>query len=209
MAFYGSKVLHPKTVQPIIDKGIPMSVRNTFNPQHPGTLIGAESYPCNTIIKAVTAIRDVSLLTISGKGMLGVPGIAGRTFLATSRAEANILMIAQASSEQSFCFTVVDQKAHAVKEAVESELANEIAHKNVDAIQVDPDVVIVTVVGGGMRGTPGVAGRVFTTLGDNDINILSIAQGSSECSISFVIEEQDLETAVLRLHELALEAVPV
>lgn len=209
LAFYGAKVLHPKTVQPIINKGIPLRVRNTFNPDHPGTLIGKDIAPSDTVIKAVTVVRNVSLLTVSGKGMLGVPGIAGRTFLATSRAGASILMISQSSSEQSFCFTVIDNKAQAVKGAVEQELAAEIAQQDVDAVEIQEDIVIITVVGGGMRGTPGVAGRVFTTLGQHGINVLAIAQGSSECSISFIVNESVAEQAVRCLHELALESVPV
>ncbi|QPC84989.1 aspartate kinase [Phototrophicus methaneseepsis] len=207
LAFYGAKVLHPKTVQPIVTRNIPMRVRNTFNPDHPGTQIGAETVPTETIIKAVTSIRSISMLTVSGKGMLGVPGIAGRTFLATARAGANILMISQSSSEQSFCYTVRDENAPFVKAAVESELGAEIAHQDVDGIDIMSDVVIVTVVGGGMRGTPGVAGRVFTTLGNKNINVISIAQGGSECSISFVLEEKDLEIAVHSLHDLALASV--
>lgn len=206
LAYYGAKVLHPKTVQPIITKEIPLRVRNTFNPEHPGTLIGAESKASNGIIKAVTAIRKVSMLTVSGKGMLGVPGIAGRTFLATANAGASILMISQSSSEQSFCFTVVNAQADEVKSSVEDELASEIAHRDVDGIDVLGNVVIITVVGAGMRHKPGVAGNVFTRMGDNGVNVLAIAQGSSECSISFVIDESDLQTAVTRLHDLALDS---
>lgn len=204
LAYYGAKVLHPKTVQPIIAKAIPLRVRNTFNPSHQGTLIGAEPKATASIIKAVTAIRKVSMLTVSGKGMLGVPGIAGRTFLATAQAGASILMISQSSSEQSFCFTVVDAQSDSVKQSVEQELASEIAHRDVDGIDVLADIVIITVIGAGMRDKPGVAGRVFTCMGENGINVLSIAQGSSECSISFVIAEKDLQRAVLRLHDLAL-----
>ena len=207
LAFYGAKVLHPKTVQPIINRGIPLRVRNTFNPDHPGTLVGARAQASATVIKAVTGIRDVSMLTVSGRGMLGVPGIAGRTFLASANAGANILMISQSSSEQSFCFTVVDPLAQAVKAAVETELQREILHNNVDSVDVLSDIVIITVVGSGMRGTPGVAGRVFSLLGEHRINVLAIAQGSSECSISFIIAEQDLERAVGELHSLALETV--
>jgi len=204
MAFYGAKVLHPKTVQPVIAMGIPIYVRNTFNPTHPGTRIGKEPQPSVGIIKAVTSIRNISMLTVSGSGMLGVPGIAGRTFLATARAGASILMISQASSEQSFCYTVTDNTADAVKQAVEQELAQEISQHNVDGIAITKDIVILTVVGAGMRGTPGVAGRVFTVMGENTINVLAIAQGSSECSISFIISETDLKRAVMVLHELAL-----
>ncbi len=207
LAFYGAKVLHPKTVQPIINRGIPLRVRNTFNPNHQGTLVGARTQASATVIKAVTGIRDVSMLTVSGRGMLGVPGIAGRTFLASANAGANILMISQSSSEQSFCFTVVDPLAQAVKAAVETELQREIQHNNVDSVDVLSDIVIITVVGSGMRGTPGVAGRVFSLLGESRINVLAIAQGSSECSISFIVAEQDLEKAVGELHSLALETV--
>jgi bifunctional aspartokinase / homoserine dehydrogenase 1 len=207
LAYYGAKVLHPKTVQPIVQKKIPMRVRNTFNPAHPGTLIGSEAKASDTIIKAVTSIHNVSMLTVSGKGMLGVPGIAGRTFLATAKAGASILMISQSSSEQSFCFTVVDSHAPKVKAAVEHELAAEISHRDVDSVEVWSDIVIVTVVGSGMRNQPGVAGRVFTRMGDSGVNVLAIAQGSSECSISFVVAENDLKDAVTKLHDLALESV--
>jgi bifunctional aspartokinase / homoserine dehydrogenase 1 len=123
LAFYGAKVLHPKTVQPILNKGIPMRVRNTFNPSHPGTLIGPAAEKSERVIKAVTSVRNVSLLTVSGSGMMGVPGIAGRTFLAAANVGANILMISQASSEQNFCFVVIDDRAGQVKHAIETELA--------------------------------------------------------------------------------------
>ena len=205
LAFYGAKVLHPKTVQPIVSRNIPLRVRNTFNAAHAGTLIGERSQASETVIKAITNINDVSMLTVSGKGMLGVPGIAGRTFLATAKAGANILMISQSSSEQSFCFTVIDPVAGDVKAAVEHELQREIQHNNIDSVDILCDIVIITVVGSGMRGTPGVAGRVFSLLGDQKINVLAIAQGSSECSISFIINESDLEHAVKQLHSLALE----
>lgn len=204
LAYYGAKVLHPKTVQPIISRNIPIRVRNTFNPDHPGTLITDQMQTSANVIKAVTSVRNVSMMTVSGKGMIGVPGIAGRTFLATANAGANILMISQSSSEQSFCFTVMDNRAEAVKCAVESELDAEIAQQNVDGVAIKEDVVIVTVVGAGMRGTPGIAGRVFTTLGDGRVNILAIAQGSSECSISFIVAEADMEEAIRLLHNIAL-----
>jgi aspartate kinase len=209
LAFYGAKVLHPKTVQPILDKNIPMRVRNTFNPDHPGTVIGANGEPSATVVKAVTSVRNVGLLTVSGRGMIGVPGIAGRAFLTAAKAGANILMISQASSEQSFCFVVMDDRARAVKQAIEDEFAEEIDRRNIDRVELMEDVVIVTVVGAGMRGTPGVAGRVFTILGENNVNVVAIAQGASECSISFVIDEVNLDRAVMRLHDLALETVEV
>ncbi|MDL1885945.1 aspartate kinase [Anaerolineae bacterium CFX8] len=205
LAFYGAKVLHPKTVQPILDKGIPIRVRNTFNPQHPGTLIRENGERTHTVIKAVTSIKNVSLLTVSGKGMIGVPGIAGRTFLASAQAGASILMISQSSSEQSFCFLVTDNTARNVREAIEAELAAELARRDIDRVDVEENVVIITAVGAGMRGTPGVAGRVFSVMGERGINVIAIAQGSSECSISFVVPQDDLERAVIALHDLALD----
>lgn len=207
LAFYGAKVLHPKTVQPIINKQIPMRVRNTFNPSYPGTLIGPKMEDTGHFIRAVTCVRKVSMLTVSGKGMLGVPGIAGRTFLATAKAGASILMISQSSSEQSFCFTVVENKADTVKNVVEEELSIEIFRQDVDSVDIMSGIAIVTVVGAGMRHRPGVAGKVFGIMGDNLVNVLAIAQGSSECSISFVIAEQDITKAVGKLHDLALQAV--
>jgi aspartate kinase len=207
LAFFGAKVLHPKTVQPIVGKGIPMRVRNTFNPSFEGTLIGAASEPSNTIIKAVTSVTKVSLLTVSGKGMMGVPGIAGRTFSATARADGNILMIMQASSEQSFCFVVTTEHALRAKESIEQELRKEIEQQNVDAVDILDRVAIVTVVGAGMRGMPGVAGHVFTAMGKCGVNVVAIAQGASECSISFVVLEADYQRAVIGLHDLALEPI--
>jgi aspartate kinase len=209
LAFYGAKVLHPKTVQPILNRDIPLRVRNTFNPSHPGTRIGAVSEPTHTVVKAVTSVRSVSLVTVHGKGMIGVPGIAGRTFLATAHAGANILMISQASSEQNFCFVVLNDVVTQAQRAIETELAREIECQDVDGVDVLTKVSVVTVVGAGMRGTPGVAGRVFTTMGNLGINVIAIAQGASECSISFVIDEYNLERAVVALHDLALESVAV
>ena len=209
LAFYGAKVLHPKTVQPIVALNIPVRVRNTFNTEHPGTLITAKSEAAETVIKAVTVVKHVSLLTVSGRGMLGVPGIAGRAFTATAAAGASILMISQSSSEQSFCFTIPEHKGQDVKRSIEAALANEIQARDVDDVAVQRDVVIVTAVGSGMRGTPGIAGRVFSRMGEDSINVLSIAQGSSECSISFVVDEADTERAVVALHDLALDAVQV
>jgi aspartate kinase len=208
LAYYGAKVLHPKTVRPLVGKEMPVRVRNTFKPSAEGTLVGAVSQPTDTVIKAVTSIRDVSLLTVSGRGMIGVPGIAGRAFLATARAGGNILMIMQASSEQSFCFVVSSELAEQAKRQIETELSAEIAGQDVDAVDVISEVAIITVVGAGMRGTPGVAGRVFSVLGDNRVNVVAIAQGSSECSISFVVNQADLQRAVVSLHDLALEVMP-
>jgi aspartate kinase len=204
LAYFGAKVLHPKTVQPIVDRGVPMRVRNTFNPTHPGTLIQPELEIIPGVVKAVTIVKDVHLLSVEGRGMMGVPGIAGRTFMAVARANASILMISQASSEQSFCFVLPSSRAEAALTTIKAELAAEIARHNVDRVYAQTDVVIVTVVGAGIRNQPGVAARVFGALADRAINVLVIAQGSSECSISLVVSESDAAATVNALHTLVM-----
>jgi aspartate kinase len=131
---------------------------------------------------------------------MGVPGIAARTFGAVASQKANVLMISQASSEQSICFLIPAASAPAVIQALEEEMALELARRDVDRIWSLDDVIIVTAVGAGMRGTPGIAMRLFGALGDNGINIIAIAQGASECSISMVIEAQDRDEALRQIH---------
>ncbi len=207
LAYFGAKVLHPKTVQPIVERGLPLRVRNTFNPEHPGTLVQPEGEIAPGCVKAVTIVKDVHLLSVEGRGMVGVPGIAGRTFMAVARANASILMISQASSEQSFCFVLPSNRTQAALASIKAELRVEIERKDVDRVWSQDDVVIVTAVGAGLRNQPGVAARVFGALADRQINVLVIAQGSSECSISLVVAEQDAAATVGALHDLVAEAV--
>ncbi len=206
LAYFGAKVLHPKTVQPIIDRGVPLRVRNTFNPSHPGTLVQPESEVSPGVVKAITIVKDVQMLTVEGRGMIGVPGIAGRTFTAAARANANILMFVQASSEQSFCFVLPGSHTRAAIESIKAELHAEIARRDVERVWAQADIVIVTAVGAGMRHQPGVAARVFTALADHTINVLAIAQGSSECSISLIVAAADATVTVNALHELTVAA---
>ena len=205
LAYFGAKVLHPKTVQPIVDRGVPLRVRNTFNANHPGTLVQPETEIIPGVVKAVTIIKDVHLLSVEGRGMIGVPGIAGRTFMAVARANASILMISQASSEQSFCFVLPSNRTMAALDAIKDELHAEIARRDIDRVWVQEDVVIITAVGAGMRSEPGVAARVFSALAEHAINVLVIAQGSSECSISLVVAEHDAAATVRALHDLIME----
>jgi aspartate kinase len=202
LAYFGAKVLHPKTVQPIIDRGSPVRVRNTFNPTHPGTLIQQQAEITAGAVKAVTVIKDVSLISVEGRGMVGVPGIAGRSFMAVARAGASMLLISQASSEQSFCFVVPSDKTSGVLDAIRKELKTELDRRDVDRVWAREDVVIITTVGAGMRGTPGVAARVAGALAEKGINILVIAQGSSEYSISLVVRADESVEAVRALHQL-------
>ncbi|MBN1963030.1 MAG: aspartate kinase [Anaerolineae bacterium] len=202
LAFFGAKVLHPKTILPVMDRGMPILVRNTFNPTHPGTRIQPEPQRTPGTAKAITIIRDVHLVTVAGRGMIGVPGIAGRAFSACARVGVSLLVISQSSSEQSFCFLVRDTDSNRAVAAIEEELARELARKDVDSVTIEPDVVIITVVGAGMRETPGVAARVFGVLAEAGVNVIVIAQGSSEANISLVIAEKDDEAAVQALHTL-------
>jgi len=202
LAFFGAKVLHPKTVLPVIERGMPILVRNTFNPAHPGTRIQPESQRAAGVIKAITIIPDVHLITVAGRGMMGVPGIAGRTFSAVARGNVNVLVISQSSSEQSFCFIVRSQDSATAVAAIRAELAQELERQDIDRVWVQENVEIVTVVGAGMRETPGVAARIFGALAEHNINVLVISQGSSEASISLVVASQDAKETVRALHAL-------
>lgn len=205
LAYFGAKVLHPRTIRPIVERGIALRIRNTFNPMHPGTLVLQESVQYGQPVKAVSAIRNMSLITVEGRGMIGVPGIAARTFGAVASVGANVLMISQASSEQSICFIVQTSAAPAVMGAIEEALVQELARRDVDRIVVHDGVGIITAVGAGMRETPGVASRVFEALGQQNINVIAIAQGSSECSISMVIDQEDIDAAVRAIHTLIMQ----
>jgi aspartate kinase len=210
LAYYGAKVLHPKTIRPVVDAGIGLRICNTFNPSHPGTRLTANSksnvQPVNGhVIKAVTAIREQRLITIEGHGMLGVPGVAARAFGAVASTGTSVPLITQASSEQSICFAVPSESAKDVVSSLEKAFAYELSEEDIDRVWATEDVTIVTVVGAGMRHTPGVAGRIFSQLGNHNVNVLAIAQGSSEVSISMVVDAADTEAAVKALHELIVQ----
>ena len=207
LAYYGAKVLHPKTIRPVVEAGIGLRICNTFNPSHPGTRLMANvksnGKPVDgQVVKAVTAIRKQRLVTIEGRGMLGVPGVAARAFSAVASTGTSVPLITQASSEQSICFAVPSEAAFSVTSALEKTFSYEIEDEDIDRVWSTDDVSIVTVVGAGMRHTPGVAGKVFSQLGNNNVNVLAIAQGSSEVSISLVVDAADTENAVKALHGL-------
>jgi aspartate kinase len=211
LAYYGAKVLHPKTIRPLVEAGIGLRICNTFNPSHPGTRLipnghaNGKVHKSVTVIKAVTAIRRQKLVTIEGRGMLGVPGVAARAFGAVASTGTSVPLITQASSEQSICFAIPADSAEEVLHALQRNFAIEIAERDIDRVWATEDVSIITVVGLGMRHTPGVAGRIFSQLGNQDLNVLAIAQGSSEVSISLVVDTADTECAVRALHELIVD----
>jgi bifunctional aspartokinase / homoserine dehydrogenase 1 len=201
LAYFGAKVLHPRTIRPVVERGIPLWVKNTFNPDFPGTLVERQAQSVAGTVKAVTAIKGLSMVIVEGRGMMGVPGIAARTFGAVASQGASVLMISQASSEQSICFIVPQETAQGVMRAVENEMRDELRRGDIDRVTSMDEVVIVTAVGAGMRGTPGVASRLFGALGDNGINVIAIAQGASECGVSMVIAAPDAPEALRRIHE--------
>ncbi|HEY66126.1 MAG TPA: aspartate kinase [Caldilineae bacterium] len=200
LAYFGAKVLHPKTILPAIEKDIPIYVLNTFNPDHPGTRIVRETDPDNNVVKAISAIRGLTLITVEGRGMIGVPGIAARTFQAVASVGANVLMISQSSSEQSICFVIPEADAPKVINALKEAMAQELEKRHIDSIHGLNDIVIVAVVGSAMKGTPGIAAKVFGALGEAGINVIAIAQGSSEANISLVVAQGNCDEAVRRIH---------
>ena len=203
LAYYGAKVLHPKSIRPVIEAGITLRVRNTFNPAHPGTLLtGGKGKVNGTTIKAVTAFRGMKLVTVEGRGMLGVPGVAARIFSAVATTGATVPLITEASSEQSLTFAVPCDVAGEILSVLERDLAEEIRRRNIDRVWATEEVVIVTTVCPGMRHRLGVAGRIFSALGDAGVNVLAIAHGSSDVSISLVVTVEDTHRTIQALHRL-------
>lgn len=201
LSFFGAKVLHSQAIRPARRVGMPVRILNTFEPDHPGTLITAETKESNKAVKAVAAIKNMSLITIEGPGMAGIPGVAGRTFTAVGHTDTSVLMISQASSEQSICFVVPTSDVPKVVEALEQELSREIERRDLEHVKWQEEVVVLAVVGAGMKGTPGISGRLFGAMGKAHINVIAIAQGSSEFNISLVVGKGDADEAVRAIHQ--------
>jgi bifunctional aspartokinase / homoserine dehydrogenase 1 len=208
LAHFGAKVLHPKTVSAVTACGIPLWIRNTFSPELPGTRITPAGPATDGAVKGLTAISEVALITVGGPGIVGVPDVLGRTFATTTAIRTNVLLISQSSSQNEICLLVESSAAKGTAEALRREFAQDLAHEKVEHITLDPTVAIVTVVGKNMRGSATV-GRTFTALGRENVNIIAVAQGSSECNISFVVSKQDVKAALNATHrEFDLGVVP-
>ena len=205
MAYFGAKVLHPKTIMPIIDKNIPLFVKNTFNSDYPGTKITNKISKRAGKATAVSVIKNLSIITIAGKGMMGVTGIAARTFATVARTQSNVVMISQSSSEQSICFVIPEDKAAQVVEELTLEFQRELDRNDISAIIERNPISVISVIGEGMRETPGVAGEIFTSLGESKINVILIAQGSSEYSVSFAVETDQANLAMQKVHKKIIE----
>ena len=201
LSHFGAKVIHPPTMHPALEKKIPIRIKNTFNPAFEGTLINGKSTPNNFAIKGISSIDDIALIRIQGSGMVGVAGIAQRIFAALAAKKINIIMITQASSEHSLCIAVLPKFAANAKKVLHDEFHYEIKERLINDPVVESNLSIIAVVGENMRRTPGISGRVFQALGKNGINIVAIAQGSSELNISAVIGRENEAKALNALHD--------
>jgi bifunctional aspartokinase / homoserine dehydrogenase 1 len=200
LAYYGAKVLHHKTILPAFKQNIPVRILNSFEPDNPGTRVSVAGHPSSRGVKAVTSIRNVSLITIGGKGMQGIPGIAAKTFAAVAVERANILMISQASSENNLCFVVNAGEAKGVLKALRASLELDLLQGLVEDISADDSIAVVAAVGDRMQGSPGIAGKVFGALGTASVNVIAISQGSSERNISFIVAAEQAADAVRAIH---------
>jgi len=201
LSHFGAKVIYPPTIQPVLQKNIPIFIKNTFAPDDYGTLIEAEVKVEKEIIRGITSIDKISLLSLEGSGMVGIPGFSKRLFDALSRAAINVILITQSSSEHSICVAVEEKSGAAAKSIVDKEFEYEIAVGKIEPLQVENGLSILALVGDNMRNHTGISGKMFSALGAQGVNIRAIAQGSSERNISAVIETKDVRKAVNSLHE--------
>ncbi|CAN5349012.1 bifunctional aspartate kinase/homoserine dehydrogenase I [soil metagenome] len=201
MSHFGAKVIYPPTLQPAFNKNIPLLIKNTFNTDFPGTYIGEKAGNKDLIIKGISSIQNVALINIQGSGMIGVPGVASRVFGALAKKEISVILITQASSEYSICFALDPLFSSRAKEAIEEEFSNELKAAKIDKIIIETNLSVVAIIGENMRNTTGISGKLFSAMGKNGINVVAIAQGSSELNLSVVINQPDLSKALNALHE--------
>ncbi|MFT3674764.1 MAG: bifunctional aspartate kinase/homoserine dehydrogenase I [Chitinophagaceae bacterium] len=201
LSHFGAKVIYPPTIQPVMGKGIPVWIKNTFAPQDEGTLIEASVKRNGNIVRGISSINNIALISLEGSGMIGIPGFSKRLFEALSNERINVILITQSSSEHSICVAVDAASASRAKVAVDAAFAHEITLQKVEPLQIETDLSIAALVGENMKSHPGISGRMFSALGRNGINIRAIAQGSSEKNISAVISTKDVRKAINVLHE--------
>ncbi|GAA5220032.1 bifunctional aspartate kinase/homoserine dehydrogenase I [Membranihabitans marinus] len=201
MSHFGAKVIYAPTMQPAMDKDIPLVIKNTFNPDHEGTYISGQTYATEYPVKGISSINNVALLTLQGNGMVGVPGTAARLFRCLADADINIMMITQGSSEYSISFAILPKQIKIAVGAIKREFKNEFDRNDLDHLHIEENLSILAIIGDNMRLTPGVAAKMMRALGNNGINIVAIAQGSSERNISVVVSQADENKALNALHE--------
>ena len=205
LSHFGAKVLYPPTIQPVLKANIPILIKNTFEPEVYGTLISSNPENNTNPIKGITHIDNIALLTLEGSGMIGVAGSSKRLFEVLSQENINVIFITQASSEHSICIGIQNQDAEKAKNAIDKTFELEITQNKIDNCIVENDLCIVALVGESMKNHQGISGKMFSTLGKNNVNIRAIAQGASERNISVVINEKDVKKALNTLHERFFE----
>ena len=199
MSHFGAKSMHPRALEPAAKIGLPVRVKNTFNPNGPDTLILQDQRIKSVhIVKAVTSVKEASMVTVSGEGMHGEPGTAAKVLDALGKNGVNVLMISQSSSEANISLVIARSDLETATTALRESLLKESLFKEITS---DAEVSIVAAVGAGMKGTPGIAARLFRAVADEGVNVKMIAQGSSELNISFVVREDDVLKSVHALHE--------
>ena len=205
LSHFGAKVLYPPTIQPVLKDNIPIFIKNTFEPEVYGTLISNKPNASNNPIKGISHIDNIALLTLEGSGMIGVAGSSKRLFEVLSNEGINVIFITQASSEHSICIGILNADSQRAKSVIDTAFALEISQSRVDPCIVEKDLCIVALVGESMKNHQGISGKMFSTLGKNNVNIRAIAQGASERNISVVINEKDVKKALNTLHERFFE----
>jgi aspartokinase/homoserine dehydrogenase 1 len=201
LSYFGAEVIHPYTLMPTVEKNIPVIIKNTLNVNAPGTVISKGPVPRERAITGIASIDNVSFINVEGGGMLGIPGVASSIFGALAEAEINIIMITQASSEHSICIVLRSIEVEKAIKYLNKKLEYELKTKKINKFDIKNNLEIIAVIGENMKGMKGISGKLFSSLGDNDINILAIAQGSSERNISFVIENKDKNKAINTIHK--------
>ena len=205
LSHFGAKVLYPPTLQPSLQKNIPIYIKNTFQPTEKGTLITKKAVSKNGPVKGISHVENITLLTLEGNSMVGIPGISKRLFSALSKEQINVVLITQASSEHSICVGIYSQDAKSAKLAVDTEFEYEISLKKIKPLLIENELAIIAIVGDNMKNHQGISGRMFRALGQNNVNVRAIAQGASERNISAVIAHKDIKKALTTLHNSFFE----
>lgn len=201
LSHFGAKVIYPPTIQPVMQRQIPVWIKNTFAPADEGTLIESTSSKNGNNISGISSISNIVLLSLEGSGMIGIPGFSKRLFEALALQQINVILITQGSSEHSICVGIEKRNAQQAKVAIDRAFANEIESNKVQPLEIEEDLAIIALVGDNMKNHPGISGKLFGALGRNGVNVRAIAQGSSERNISAVISSNDVKKAINVLHE--------
>ncbi len=201
LAHAGAKVIFPPTMIPALHKKIPIVIKNTFNPNYPGSLITNERKIDEEKVVGISSLSDISLIRLQGAGMIGMKGLIGRIFTSLAKEKINIILVSQTFSEHSICFAIDPKVVTQAITTLEEEFNFELKKHMIDAVKVEEHLSLVAVVGEGMRNTPGISGKIFGILGNEKINVVAIAQGSSERNISFIVEDKNVKKTVKALHE--------